>query len=274
MRIQLGLCSLLACVACGPNSSTLPSSFASVALDSPSAGVEALAPRAFFYKLNGSSSGVCAVSVDDGYCRVWQCDDNAYASAPAITMLDPGAFSVSGANRELSFAADDSGVYRAADFDGTALWADGDKLTATFEGSTQVPATSLELSVPPALTVTAPLLPETGLSIALKNDLTVSWEPLGTADQVHVAISSETDAMLPNGDVITNSTPALDCTFTGSSGTGVVRASMLALMPKPSGLKSYHFDVLTFAYSQKRVGDTALELRASWLGMSTVPTIE
>jgi hypothetical protein len=32
--------------------------------------------------------------------------------------------------------------------------------------------------------------------------------------------------------------------------------------------------VLTFAYSQQRFNDSVLELRATWLGLSTTPTVQ
>ena len=275
MNSQLKLClALLLVWGCGSNNTSLPNKYGSISLESASEGIAAGSPKAFFYEYTSSGTGVCDVYVDDGTCRVWQCNDDAYTSLPAISVLDAGSLEVAGANRALAFSRADDGSYEVLDFDGAALWNGGETLTGTVAGSADIPAATLSILAPPALNVTAPEITTEGLTIEVAKDLPISWQQLETADSIYVAISTETDASQPDGTTIPNLAPALDCKFAGNAGTGVVRSSLLSLMPKPAGLKAYHLDVLTFAYSQQRFNDSVLELRATWLGLSTTPTVQ
>src|SRR6187399_1865335 len=127
MRIQLGLCAVaLLSLACGTKDASLPSSYGSISLESPSEGVTAFEPRAFFYKYTSSGTGVCDVVLNDGVCRAWKCNDAAYSSLPGISVLDAGTLSVSRANRPLEFVKDEKGYYAVPDFDGTPLWGGGE----------------------------------------------------------------------------------------------------------------------------------------------------
>ncbi|MFZ5890197.1 MAG: hypothetical protein ACOY0T_03935 [Myxococcota bacterium] len=275
MRFELGLCALsLFIVACGSSSGSLPNKYGSIALDSASEGAKPLEPRAFFYKYTSAGTGLCDAYQDDGTCRVWQCNNDAYTTLPGIEVLDAGAISVTGAKRELAFERDTEGEYKIGDFDESPLWDGGETLSASIAGSADIPVGALSLTAPPPLVVTEPVVPEEGLTIDVKNDLLISWQPLTTADAVYVAISTNTEITRSDGEVIPSSAPAVDCKFSGSTGKGVVRTSFLSLIPKPPGLKSYQLDVLTFAYDQKRVSDTMLEFRATWVGLSTNPTMK
>ncbi|HET9932893.1 MAG TPA: hypothetical protein VFQ35_19450, partial [Polyangiaceae bacterium] len=242
MKLELGLCATLILSACGGTSSSVPGKFGSVALDSASTGVPVSAPRAFFYEYTSTGTGVCDTYVDDGICRLWQCNEDAYTSLPSITVLDAGTLGVSGANRELAFDRDEKGSYRVSDFDGTPLWNGGETLTATIGGSSDVPATTLSITAPPPLVVTAPVIPDGGLGINATSDFGLSWQQLTTADSVYVALSTQTDAVTPDGSTVANFAPAVDCKFAGNSGVGIVRSSLLGLLPKPAGLKGYQLD--------------------------------
>lgn len=257
--------------ACGNNNSSAPDKFGTIALDSASPGVPVQAPRGFFYEYTSSGSGVCDTYVDDGSCRTWQCDSEAYTSLPSINMLDAGALSVSGAVRELSFARDDEGTYRIADFDATPLWVGGETLTATLAGSSDVSAAELSVTAPPPLVVTSPVVTDDGLVLDITKDFSVSWQQLSTADYVYIALSAETEATGSDGNPVQNVSPAIDCKFAGNAGIGIVSASRMSALPAPPGLKGYKLDVLTFSHVQRRVGDSLLEFRASWLGLSATP---
>lgn len=275
MKFELGLCAtLLFVAACDGSTSNVSGKYGTIALDSASDGVTASGPRGFFYEYANSGTGVCDTYLDNGTCRLWQCNEDAYTTLPSITVLDAGALSVTGVNRELAFERDEKGAYGVSDFDGTPLWNGGETLTATIGGSPDVPATTLSITAPPPLVVTAPTVSEEGLTIDLKSDFSVSWQQLTTADSVYVALSTQTDAMTPEGETVPNLAPAIDCKFAGNAGIGVVRSSMLDLIPKPAGLKGYQLDVLTFSYVQKRIAGTVLELRGSWLGLSASPTLQ
>ena len=276
MKLELiGLCATLLLVpACDGSTNTAAGKFGTIALDSASAGVTVTGPRAFFYEYTSSGSGVCDTYVDDGTCRLWQCNEDAYTSLPSVAVLDAGTLGVTGVNRELAFERDEKGAYRVSDFDGTPLWNGGETLTATIGGSNDVPATTLSITAPPQLLVTAPTVSEEGLAIDLSSDFSVTWQQLSTADYGYVAISTETDAVTPEGETVANLAPAVDCKFPGNAGIGIVRSSLLGLIAKPAGLKGYQLDVLTFSYVQKRVADSVLELRGSWLGLSGSPTLQ
>ena len=181
MKISLGLCAALTLVwGCGSNSASQPNKYGSVSLYSVSEGVTSddpnqFFPKAFFYKYTSSGTGVCDTYVDDGTCRVWQCNDDAYTTLPGISVLDAGTLSVSGAQRELAFARGDDGGYGIGDFDGSPLWSGGETLTASIGGSTDVPAAMLSIQAPPALSVTAPASSEP-LSIDVSKDVAISWK--------------------------------------------------------------------------------------------------
>jgi len=277
MRIQLGFCALaLLSLACDDsNGATVPSAYGAISLESASDGVTAFEPRAFFYKYTSSGTGVCDVVLNDGVCRTWKCNDAAYSSLPGITVLDAGPLSVSGANRPLEFEKDEKGYYAVKDFDGKPLWSGGETLTATSTGAEEIVPITISVTAPPPVHVSAPVVPpDTALVIDSKSDLPVSWDPLTTADSVYVAISTETEATLPDGSTLANIAPGVDCLFNGTLGTGVVRAALLTALPKPDGLKAYHLDVLTYSALSQRFGNTLVELRANWLGLSTIPTIQ
>lgn len=271
MKLGIVSCVPLLLLACGSNNSSAPEKFGTIALDSASLGVPVQAPRAFFYEYTSAGSGVCDTYVDDGSCRTWQCNAEAYTSLPSINVLDAGSLSVSGARRELAFARDEEGSYRIGDFDGTPLWGGGETLSATLGGSTDVPATTLSITAPPPLVVTSPVVTESGLALDVASDFSVTWQQLTTADDVYISLSAETEATGADGEPVANFSPAVDCKFAGNAGIGIVRSSLLSSLPAPPGLKGYKLDVLTFSYLQKLVGRTLLEFRGSWLGLSASP---
>jgi hypothetical protein len=261
--LRLACLSILV-AACDTGESQKLGRFGNVLLQSDTTAEATRKASAYFYAYDAAqSSGGCDIVGQTPECNVWSCTASIYTEPPALPPLSVGDLTVTGTKEPLFFSEGEPGHYNAElAFEGP-LWEGADPLLAHVGGSSDFPLVEVGLKGPFPLTVTAPEPVDGMLMIDGKADYSFTWsEPKVGA--VYVAISTETTTTAGEPLIL----PGVDCVYAAEQGKGVIPSAVLKALPKPEGLVSYTFDVLTFTSNRAIVDDAALTLRATTFGLS------
>lgn len=212
---------------------------------------EADSARASAAFLRDGSAFVCT-EITEGACTLFDCAARPAPDGGVGTPASAGAIGITGGSQAVALAVASDGYYDPVVVN-APLFAGGETLTVTAPGASGadgVPAFSASLTAPKVAILTAPALPSGDLVVDRSQDLPVSWSNALT-ETVLVTLGSQRQLPLE-----------IECRFSGSGGTGVVPASLLAHLPKGSGF----FEILTRAEQQTQAGSWTIAFRASVYG--------
>lgn len=224
----------------------------------------------FYLRADASESSDCEVTARSGPCRLWTCGESAYVTSPSPKLLNVGSVQVSSSTESLELTRDTSGVYRQEE-PPAALWQTKDTLTLEIEGSSKFEPITAILRAPLPLTVTAPEAPaDTPLVMDATSDLQLAWSAPLTGSVI-LAISAETVEADGAEPILT---PGIDCEFPADAGEGLLPADLLQQLQAPATLSHYYLDAVTYASDFAASGDSWVDFRATWVGLSTPATLQ
>lgn len=261
----------LAGLAC--TSGSAATRFGTILVESDSAIPPRQSASASFYRINSNAARKCSVvpvGAQLAACRLWECTDYLAPTPDEISLLSAGAVSVSGTRAELQLQEGDLGSYTWNNTLNAPLWGGGELLNVTLDGSEAFPGATLGVLAPYPIAVSAPIVPADGWSLDSQEDLELTWSG-AMGNDVDVAISIVVADPGGQKDVLF---PALDCTFPGDDGGGVIPASLLGAVARPAGLVGHDVSVLTLSIASVQIADALLEFRASSSGLSALATIQ
>jgi hypothetical protein len=261
----------LALVACSSETGSPATRFGTVLLESNSGVEPAQGATGYFYRYASTPvSGKCFLSEELGACRVWKCDDYSTEDKIETVPVTAGPVSVTGTKLGVVLVEGDTGSYAPEAALETPLWVGGERVRVAVAGSDDFPAASLGVIAPEPITLTAPDVSEEPLQFDASKDLAFAWTAIENSN-VFAVVS----IAMPNPDGEGNVLfPGLDCAYFGTSGAGLMPASVLAKLPKPDGIAGYQVEALTFASNAIRVDDAVLTLQATSFALSTLATVE
>lgn len=144
--------------------------------------------------------------------------DSGYSSES----VSAGSVKITGVTEDITLTANSDGEYTSAQAQGSRWFSGGETFIASAPGSDAVPAFSIELTAPSALTVTAPELSlTTPVNASRSADFEVVWSD---ADEGNIALSM-TDASETDVDATVRQ---ITCSVPASAGSVVIDASLLS----------------------------------------------
>ncbi len=181
--------------------------------------VVGMTASAAFSGTYSTAPGPCTVAPAGDACTITQCTAGSGGDAGAPVAVSAGAITITGGTTPVNLTPNGSG-YDAVNGK-TTLWNGGEELHAVAAGA-DVPAFDVKLTAPSYVTITAPVFPSQGGSVAIvrSQGLNVAWTG-GAAGDVRVTVYGGS----------AQQTVTVTCNFPAAGGSGTLSASLLGNLP-------------------------------------------
>lgn len=183
----------------------------------------------------------CIITTD-GSCEIFEC------TSFATTFASAGTVHITGGDRNVDLSPNANNVY-LGDYAQLSVFSTGQTLTIAADGA-EVPAFSDSLVAPALITLTAPTLAGTSVTIPTTTPWSLSWTGGSTGDVV-VSLSSGLSGVYV----------AVQCAWPSSMGAATVPVSTLSYLQ--GGMGYYNIDSVVTATINPGGWDIGLSLRSA-----------